>query len=262
MIVVFGLVYFGHRLYAPKSKADAVLTQIEPLVRQARYNEAVAIVENALKELPNRETYVPAVIVYGTMGRFDDAEQHILALRREGSEGITEYNKDLKQSILGMSFGLQAHMNLFKDDIDASEADLKRAATLLGKQTFAELNTAAHIHLLRGKATEAMSAIATAEASYRANKKPTSAYHRALKAWALAMDGQDAAADALMAATIASVPSLDRVDQAEVYLVGGYMARAQRKQAAERRAFEKAIALDPEGACGMVARRELGRTAA
>lgn len=157
---------------------------------------------------------------------------------------------------LGQAFGLLAEIYLMGQRFDEAEKQLKRALEF-DDGTYAVNNTVAKFYLYRGEPEIALPYIDRATKAYLKEKTPVSAYNKALRAWMMALMGKHAEADTLMMEAANQVPAVHFADMAEVYLLGGYVAQAQRKYYGSRSSFEMAIKLDPKGIYAQIAQKEL-----
>jgi tetratricopeptide (TPR) repeat protein len=240
----------------PKSPMMQAMEQYESALRRGQYETLIPLVDKLMHDLPNWETRIPGAAAYAQAGRLEEAERITREAMKELANPQTEMQRAMFKPLMGGAFGLLTEIYMMGGRFDEAETSLKRAQEF-DDDSYAVNNTTAKFHLYRGQPETALPFIDRAEKGYLKAKEPVSAYNKALRAWTLALIGRSAEADALMVEVIRQVPVEHYADIAEVYLLGGYVARAQGKRSGARRSFETAAKFDPNGIYGQIAEREL-----
>ncbi len=243
--------------FSPLSKVIQANEAWQETMLRGNYSQGIQMVEQFTEELPNWESKLMRASTYAQANQLEKAELIALDLLDEVSHPETEYQRQVfKKTLLTRAFGMLAEIYVMQGRLDMAEEGVMHGLKYNADE-FPINNSAAKLHLLRGNAAASQPHIEQAFRDYGKQKKPVSGYNRGLHAWALALQGDTAQADTAMVEAIRMIPPEHVIDLAELYWIGGHIAKAQKKYTAARMSFEKAMKFDPEGVYGAMAEREL-----
>ncbi len=233
------------------------LRSVAPL-RRGEYEAVLAQADRMVEERPNWMTRFTAAAAFAEAGRFEKAEQLLRTSLRNLAEKVSaqddqsEYYRNSMLMVRGMLIDVLAKAG----EIDQAVMEVSKLPSFKKPNPVVE-RTLAKVHMYRGQIDLAQPHLNIAK-QLEARQSPKG-YKTALYAWAAALQGDSARADDLITQAFKQVPPQNVAGIAEVQLYAAYVARAERNSMAARDAFRKAIELNPDGAYGRIARRELDR---
>ncbi len=256
LFVILGGTMLLGRLFMPKSKAITLLKGWEENTRRGDYATAIAIVDHAMEALPNWETQIPGATVYAQAGRVDDAERIVRQVLNDTAQSSNKASGEMHKQIMGLALWLLGDLYVESGRLDEADETIQRALQL-DQKDFKILNTAAKLELHRRHVGTASAYRKKAVAAFGRLRKEPLAYHLGLDAWIAALQGDTVQAEALLSNAFKHVKPDSPINEAEIHIMSGYIARVQKQSMAARSSFRKAIDLDPNGFYGIVGRREL-----